>query len=145
MNKSMLITSLLLKGYLFGGSVMAAENVTEQQMMASLSKNNMHLVERSLLKYARAGDDRAQLALARIYESGNRHDPNLMVEWYRKSAVSGNAEAQFQLGLLYIDDELPDGDWDTGLFWVEMAADQGHQRAQVVFESLENEYYSIGC
>jgi TPR repeat protein len=68
-----------------------------------------------------------------------------MVEWYKKAAINGNAEAQFQLGLLYADGELPDGDWDTGMYWVEKAAEQGHQQAGIVLESMENEYYSIGC
>jgi TPR repeat protein len=68
-----------------------------------------------------------------------------MIEWYKKSANNGNAEAQFQLGLLYADGEIPEGDWDTGMYWVEMAAEQGHKQAGVVLESMENEYYSIGC
>jgi len=125
---------------------MAAEDRLEQQrIMASLKKDKMPAIERSLLKYAKAGDDYAQLALARIYESNSKHQPNLKVEWYKKSAINGNAEAQFQLGLLYADGEIPDGDWDTGLYWVEMAAEQGHQQAGVVLESMENEYYSFGC
>ena len=28
---------------------------------------------------------------------------------------------------------------------LELAAEQGHQQAGVVYESLQNEYYSIGC
>ncbi len=146
MNKTMLVTSLFVKGCLLGNSVMAAEDAGEQrELLASLSKDSLPGVERSLLQYAQNGDNNAQLALAKIYESENSHNPNLMLEWYKKSAISGNAEAQFQLGLLYIDGEVPDGDWDTGLYWVEMAAAQGHERAKIVYESLENEYYSIGC
>ena len=146
MNNRILIASMLLKGCLLSHTVMAAEDRLEQQrIMASLKKDKMPAIERSLLKYAKAGDDYAQLALARIYESNSKHQPNLKVEWYKKSAINGNSEAQFQLGLLYADGEIPDGDWDTGLYWVEMAAEQGHQQAGVVLESMENEYYSFGC
>ncbi len=146
MNKSILIASMLLKVGLLSHTVMAAEDrVAQQRVMANLTKDKIPAIERSLLKYAKAGDDYAQLALARIYESDNKHQPNLKIEWYKKSAINGNAEAQFQLGLLYADGEIPDGDWDTGLFWIEMAAEQGHQQAGIVFESMENEYYSIGC
>lgn len=146
MNKSILIASMLLKVGLLSHTVMAAEDrVAQQRVMANLTKDKIPAIERSLLKYAKAGDDYAQLALARIYESDNKHQPNLKIEWYKKSAINGNAEAQFQLGLLYADGEIPDGDWDTGLFWVEMAAEQGHQQAGIVLESMENEYYSIGC
>ncbi len=146
MNKRTLVASLLLKGCLLGNTVIAAEEKAGQHLqMASFTKDSLPGFERSLLEYARAGDRNAQLALARIYESENKYDPNLMVEWYKKSAVNGNAEAQFQLGLLYIDEELPDDDGVTGMYWIEMAAEQGHTQAQMVFESLENENYSFGC
>jgi len=131
-----------------GNSVFAVNaHASGQQLLASLNINDSVKAERSLLDIANAGDSNAQLAMARIYESQNNPEQNngLIAEWYRKSAINGNAEAQFQLGLLYIDGELSDGDRETGLFWVELAAEQGHFRAKIVQESLEEEEFSIGC
>lgn len=145
MNKITLITSLLLKGCLFGNVVMAADDRTEQLLLANLSSGSLPEVKKSLLEFAQAGDANAQLAMAKLYESENKYEPSLVVEWYKKSAVKGNTEAQFQLGLLYIDGEALNEDRNAGMYWLELAAEQGHQRAKMVYESLEIEDYSFGC
>jgi len=137
------ISSLLVKGCFLGNAVFAANaNADGRQMLASLNSNYM-TVERSLLEIANAGDANAQLRMAKIYEG--RQDSQGVAKWYRKSAMNGNAEAQFQLGLLYIDGELTDGDREAGMFWVEQAAQQGHYQAKVVYQSLEEEEFTIGC
>lgn len=144
MNTTRKMSLMLLKGCLLGNAVLAASAQAEDmQLLASLNTTRTGVIERSLLDTANAGDANAQLALAKIYES--QHSTGKLVEWYRKSALNGNAEAQFQLGLLYIDGELADGDRDAGLFWVEQAAGQGHFRARVLQKSLEEEDILIGC
>jgi len=146
MKKLTLITSLLLKGCLFGDIAMGADVSSKDQMiLAGLNKANLPMVKQSLLEYAKTGHANAQLAVAKLYESENNYEPSLVVEWYKKSAINGNAEAQFQLGLLYIDGEMMIENREEGMFWVEQAAEQGHERAKTVFESLEIEEFSFGC
>jgi len=146
MNKISLITSLLLKGCLFGNIAMAADDrMAQQALMAHLSSASLPDVKKKLLPYAKAGHANAQLAMAKLYESQDNYEPGLVVEWYKKSAVGGNPEAQFQLGLMYIDGEILNEDRDTGKFWVEQAAEQGHQRAKMVFDNMEIEDNSFGC
>jgi len=143
MNKTSIISLMLLKGCFLGNVVLATSAHAENYQLASLNAARTSMIERSLLDTANAGDASAQLALAKIYES--RNNKSELVEWYRKSALNGNAEAQFQLGLLYIDGELIEADQDAGLFWVGQAAAQGHFRARVLQQSIEDEDFFIGC
>jgi len=143
MKKHVVVTSLLLNTCLFGGAAVAGTNPGYGQVLAALDSGKLIVTERSLLSQARNGDSNAQLALAKMYE-GNRDDERT-AKWYIRSANNGNAEAQFQLGLLYIDGELVEEDPETGLDWLRMAAAQGHVSAQMVHESLKNEDFFIGC
>ncbi len=146
MNKVSIITSLLLQGCLFTDVVMADDDrMKQQELMAHLSNANLPEVKSSLLKYAKAGHADAQLAMAKVHESENKYQPDLVVEWYKKSAINGNAEAQFQLGLLYTDGEILNEDRDTGIYWIEQAAEQGHLQAKDVYDSMTMEDYSFGC
>jgi len=143
MKKQIVLTSLLLNTCLFGGSALADATREYGRVLAGLDSKNLIVTERSLLNQARNGDNNAQLALAKMYE-GNKDDART-AKWYIRSANNGNAEAQFQLGLLYIDGELVEEDPETGLDWLKSAAAQGHFHAKVTHESLKNEDFFIGC
>lgn len=68
------------------------------------------------------------------------------IKHYRPLAMSGDAEAQFQLGLIYIDDDLVEDQRQMGIFWVEQAAQQGHVLANILKDTLENEEAALfGC
>ncbi|MET3130307.1 TPR repeat protein [Oxalobacteraceae bacterium GrIS 1.11] len=92
-----------------------------------------------------AGDDDEQVLLSRgrMHASGDGapRDIALAAEWFRKAAVRGNVEAQFQLGALYETgcDALPQDIRQTAL-WHEKAAHQGHAEAQCSLAGL----YSVG-
>lgn len=144
MNNVTRISSILLNSFVLSNIAVAASvQQVDMRLLSDMDFAKPVTVERSLIDIANTGDADAQLVLAKIYESQNNLDRE--TEWYRKSALNGNAEAQFQLGLLYIDGELVDGDHETGMFWMDQAAQQGHFQAKVVQESMESEEFSIGC
>jgi len=61
------------------------------------------------------------------------------IEWYLKSANSGNAEAQFQLGNMYFSKRDVPKDYPQAEKWFLAAAKQGLSRAQYYLASI---YYS---
>jgi len=144
MNKISKIASLILNSCLISNVALAGNMHTDiAQLLASIRSDIPTVTKRSLVDIANSGDAEAQLALAKIYES--QKNTELEIQWYKQSALNGNSEAQFQLGLLYIDGEEIDENQTTGLFWLDQAAQQGHVQARVVQESLENEDFLIGC
>lgn len=92
---------------------------------------------RLLLPLAQGGDARAQARLAALYYHGHgvaESDADAFV-WYRRAAVQGVAEAQYQLANMYAfglgvpaDDEA-DADRHAAQ-WYFVAARQGHREAQ---------------
>ena len=147
MKKGAFVTTLILNSCLLGNAAIAEGSAkTSHEMLMSMDAGKLPVVQRSLLQSAQAGDTNAQLALAQIYERQDFEGScKLAAKWYRKSALNGNPEAQFHLGLLYIDGELPDGDDDLGLFWLEQAAEQGHQQAKIVYKSMSSDEFILGC
>jgi TPR repeat protein len=58
-------------------------------------------------------------------------DPDEAVEWYRKAAEKGNAEAQYNLGEMYRVGRILPKDSAEAARWLKQAADQNHLEAQV--------------
>ena len=147
MKKQIIYTSMLVNS-MIGSSVIAEGPAPAYgQVMASLDNNaSTFVISKSLKMSAQKGNSKAQLAMARFFESQDGYNSDeSMKKWYLRSAMNGNAEAQFQLGLLYADGEMLDGGRDTGLFWLEQAKDQGHHQAGIVYDSLLDEEYTFGC
>jgi len=148
MTKRNLTKSLLFNTCLLGTSVFAASSAVAamdqygQSSVLNVTANNAAEVK-SLHQFATRGDVTAQLALARYYE--NHHQPDRGGKWYKRAALNGNAEAQFQYGLMCLDEEVDCKDRDEGIFWVEQAAAQGHHQASVVADSLSKEDFTFGC
>ena len=46
--------------------------------------------------------------------------------WYKKAIEQGNANAEYNLGMMYADD----GDGKQALYWIKKAAESGHPEAQ---------------
>ena len=69
----------------------------------------------------------------------------LVVSLLKQAAKQGLAEAQFQLGNLYLDSEMLDQDEEQAIFWISKAADQNHVSAQFVYEQIMNNGFDIGC
>lgn len=137
-NRKNLFRTLVVNSCLLGSSVFAASG----QPLIPVADNDTVEVK-TLHHFAVRGDVSAQLALARYYESHRQTDRGGM--WYKRAALNGNAEAQFQYGLMCLDEEVDCKDREEGIFWVEQAAAQGHHQARVVASSLLDEDFTIGC
>ena len=53
------------------------------------------------------------------------------MEWLRKAAEQGHAEAQYSLGMCYRRGRGVDKDYAKSLEWLRKAVEQGHPRAQL--------------
>ena len=62
------------------------------------------------------------------YEQG---DFDSAMESFKAAAAKGNADAQFNLGLMYLNGEAVSQDYKQALKWFEESAKQGNVRAQV--------------
>jgi len=94
----------------------------------------------AMRKKASAGDAAAQFELAQFYVNEARtarndkralRDFDRAVEWYAKSAEQGFAQAQFELGHLYILGRGVEQDRAAGVGWQIEAAKQGLPEAQL--------------
>ena len=105
-------------------------------------------------KLASSGDVNAQMKMAAYYDfheggDNENYDEEKVVFWYEKAAKQGNAEAQYMLGLCYLndyEDSSEEGDDANGrsrcIEWFEKAAKQGHDKAQYELAfCYENEYF----
>jgi TPR repeat protein len=110
-----------------------------------------------LERAAEQGHVPSQMGLARLYEEGSIYsrDINKAIEWGEKAAVQENPEAQFQLAKLYLYDaedldiqyEFEDLYMDdkhcnsidekSAISWLKQAADNGHDEACYILDSLE--------
>lgn len=96
---------------------------------------------KALMENARAGDPVAQNGLGVMYYTGEAvsktssgqvldNDPELAAGWFFRSAEQGYADAQFNLGLMYINGEGVPQDIPHAVELFQKAAEQGHVDAQ---------------
>lgn len=78
------------------------------------------------------GDPSDYLKLAWLYENGTGVSQNdsEALEWYRKAAEKGNADAQIELGKRYFEGRGVEQKYSTAAEWYRKAAEQGIARAQ---------------
>ena len=82
---------------------------------------------------AESGNPHAQDVLAAAYEGGLgglTQDCAQAASWYRKAADQGDADAQYNLGLLYVNGQGVPQDYAQAVSWFRKAADQGDADAQ---------------
>jgi len=79
------------------------------------------------------GDPSDYLKLAKLYENGTGVSQNdsEALEWYRKAAENGNAEAQIELGKRYFEGRGVSTNEDEAVVWYRKAADKGNTEAQL--------------
>jgi TPR repeat protein len=104
----------------------------------------------ALLEQARAGDARSQNELGFMYFTGEavsttatgevlQNDPVLAAGWFYRAAEQGYADAQFNLGLLYVNGEGVEMDAAKAVELFYQAAEQGNVDAQ---NNLAAMYYT---
>ena len=88
-----------------------------------VSKRKYNDAIRIFEKYAGKNDGEAEFYLGRCYTLKKKL--SLARYWYQRAALQGIVSAQFNLGTLYLIDDL-----ERSLFWFKKAAANGHARAQ---------------
>jgi TPR repeat protein len=96
--------------------------------------------KRWLKKSSEQGYSKASLYLAYMYEE-NYLDDNPLGEvpsdaykksffWYQKSAIQGNSDAQYLLGLIYEEAEGVEQNFEMAKYWFIKASEQGNDNAK---------------
>ena len=88
-----------------------------------------------LQQCAEQGSMAAQLALAKHYLSTDENTGEAE-SWYHNAANQGNAEAQYQLGVMYLEGKGVMENADQALEWISIAASQQHPEAVKVYEYI---------
>jgi len=72
-------------------------------------------------------------------------NPEKAVLWYKKAASQGNAEAQFNLGIMYLDGIGVTENSAEALRWIARAAKQKHSGATEVYNYILNNDGPLEC
>lgn len=68
-------------------------------------------------------------------------------EKLQNKAEKGNTNAQFELGMMYLDGEGVDEDEEIAMEWIWEAADKGHAQAKLVRQQILTAHFTLdlGC
>lgn len=104
---------------------------TMESALSDFKKGNYGAAIKELHTLGDAGNMPAQIMLGALYSKGGAVERNdkLAAAWFEKAANHGNAEAQYQLGNLYENSQLPK-DYKVAAAWYHKAAQQGSAKAQ---------------
>lgn len=83
---------------------------------------------------AEQNDADAMFALSSCCRDGEES-----LAWCEKAAQSGNAEAQYHMGMSYEYGDMVRASFNKALYWYTRAAEQGHEEAQECKEQMEDE------
>ena len=134
MRKLLPIVLVLLACNAFGESKEIAELRKKAEAGDKIAQVKLGLALRAELhKKAEAGDLDAQLKLGYVYLWGESPAPGMLgtvdpleaVKWYRKAAEQGDAYAQYNLGIMHIDQFVLKEDYKEAVKWFRLAALQG--------------------
>ncbi len=89
-------------------------------------------------------DDR-KLCLLYQLKSGVTPDEYKAFYYCSLAAESGHADAQFELGLLFLDGIGTEDSEEDAIHWLSRASGQGHEQAQRVLEYIFNGDFIAGC
>ncbi len=100
-----------------------------------------------LSRCAEQGHPEAQLLLGEYLQAGHAPSTSLYqaAQWYLKAARAGNVEAQYRVGLMYLDGLGVTEDGYAGFDWISRAAMHGHPDAKQVFEYLLENPRPLEC
>lgn len=103
-------------------------------------RGRMAAAHQDLVRSARAGYVVAQYALAKAYQNGQgcMRSGALAEHWYRISAEAGNANAQFELGVILIRERGPDWAAGASAAWLNHSADQQKALVTALFPAVSS-------
>jgi hypothetical protein len=90
----------------------------------------------------------AMYYLCTLYLSGKGIEQNeyIAFDYCKRAAEEGIVDAQFQLGLMYLNAiGIVQEDDDKALEWLRKAANGGHSEAKEMFDFLINRDFTYGC
>jgi len=89
--------------------------------------------------FAQKGELSAQNELAWMYEHGLGVRKNLVhaKKWYLKAALTGYAEAQYNLARVLNNSDVVTGSKAQAIYWLEQAARQGFKKAKLLLTRLQ--------
>lgn len=108
-------------------------------VVGAMAAEPLNLDLDGLKRNAAAGDRVAQYNFGVIQETGQfgvPMDKAKAATWYRKSADQGYANAQYNLGVLYLHGQGVKADREAAIRWLQMAAGQNHQPAKAALQKL---------
>ena len=114
----------------------------KKQHKPPASRKKVQTRLRSLTKLAKKGDMSAQRELAAFYatdENFGLKDEAKAVKWYTQAAESGDAEAQYNLGLMIVIGEGTEKDLKKGIWWMEQAVKNGYELSAHVLSIIYRE------
>ena len=102
-----------------------------EEALDAYKKGDYGVAVKQLSALGEAGDISAQIMLGALYNKGGAvaRDDKIAASWFEKAANHGNAEAQYQLGYLYENSNLPK-DYATAAGLYHKAAQSGSAKAQ---------------
>jgi anion-transporting ArsA/GET3 family ATPase len=139
------VTLAIGSGTLFGGIDKArAEDVI------ALNTNALtpHTTIRSnalISKEEANADELLARGLARLAVAKQPVDFRIAYNYFWRAAKQGNAEAQFQLAIMQLDNEYVRQDEETAIRWLEKASVRGHRQAAIALDYVVNRGGDIGC
>jgi TPR repeat protein len=99
---------------------------------AAYDAQNYEAALKGLNPLARAGNDKAQYLLGRMYALGRSvtQDYKEALKWYRLAAAQGNGDAQNSIGNLYALGKGVTQDYNEALKWYRLSAAQGNAHGE---------------
>ena len=97
--------------------------------------------------HADLGNTEAQMYLCRLYQQrgDTLENPGLAYQWCKEAASEGLVDAQFELGVMYLEGVGIEQDDDQALEWIFRASLQGHKQAERLMGQIMQGDFSIGC
>ena len=80
-----------------------------------------------------------------MYLSGEgiKQDNNKAFDWYKKAALQGQAEAQYNFGSMYYNGTGVKQDYATAFMWLQKAANQNVDEAQELIGYMYHNGYGV--
>ncbi|MEE9325973.1 MAG: hypothetical protein V3U71_01680 [Cocleimonas sp.] len=86
-----------------------------------------------------------QKSVTLLRESNNYEDRCNAVRWYQETALLGNAESQYWLGIMFLKGSGITEDEDEAMQWISLAAKQGHKNAEKLLNHLLERTPEFDC
>jgi len=103
-----------------------------EEAEAAYDAQNYATALKGLNPLARAGNDKAQYLLGRMYALGRGVTQNYQeaLKWYRLAAAQGNGDAQSSIANLYVLGKGVTQDYNEALKWYRLSAAQGNAHGE---------------